>query len=199
MTFAELITELRIELDDATATRWSDSKLLSLLKRACRRTYNIAANAQIKALRQEATITTAEETSLYDLPDDCGTPCALYGSAGEIERLTDNQWHRAINSSAVQYWRRNGSQIEIKAAPSAAGSLTLVYYPVFDDSLTSSSTVPVDQLRDLYLDYAALRAKNVDEMAIDADLAFMREWETNVLFRLQADEPMVLGFEGRQL
>lgn len=201
MLFSELITELRYELDDTQSTRWTDAKLLSFLKRAIRRTYNIAINAHVKYLRGETTVTTEAGTSLYNLPSDCATVYNLYDSNGEtLEHLNDDRWHRAtLDNEPNTYWRMNGTQVEVGATPQDAADLTLVYYKKFDNTATTTSTVPLEQLQDLYIDYAAMRAKNVDEMSLNSDMTFLREWESNILSRLQQDEPSLLRYEGRQL
>ena len=199
MLYSELITDMRYELDDADSTRWSDAALLSFVKRATRRIHDILVKNFIEFAQTSATISAVSGTESYDLPSDFAVPVGLHNltKRKKYTHIFKDDGLRVASGAASEYWSIIGDKIYLDGAPTEDATLTLYYYPVADSTITVLSTIPYDEkLYDSLLMYAALLAKNVDEMEIGVDVSMLQDIETTLVNMYGRLEPDCQGLEG---
>jgi hypothetical protein len=196
MLVSEALTEIRVELDDELSTRWTNDKLIALIKKAVRRLAGILAANDIDAGKKSATITTVSGTQVYTLPTDFMRDIGLFrqDTGVPLIRVPDARWETLPSTTPVSsyYAIRTASSgmpaavalsLLIKGTPDAALALTLAYWPRLDGlTFTTSASLPYNGLfDDLIMEYVSLRAKNIDEMNVTTDAQLLQEMENKVL------------------
>lgn len=195
MFVSEALNEIRIELDDALSTRWTDANIITLIKKSVRRLGTILFTNDINVGKKVASITLASGTAAYDLPADFMAEVGVFTSAGvPIPRVNDYQWETMSTSTPANSFYiirqedpsaglTGDPQILFKATPSATGTLKLVYWPRLD-SLTvgAGSTLPYQGMfDDMVLEYVTMRCKNIDEMNVNTDAQLLQEMEMKIV------------------
>lgn len=196
MLVSEALAEIRVELDDELSTRWTDAKLIALIKKAVRRLGGILAANDIDVGKKSATITTVSGTQAYALPSDFMRDIGLFRQDTGIPliRVPDARWEALPSTTPVSSYyavrtvlsgtpAADTLSLLIKGTPAADVTLTLAYWPRLDGlTFTTSSSLPYNGLfDDLIMEYASLRAKNIDEMNVTTDAQLLQEMENKVL------------------
>ncbi len=199
MLYSELLTDMRYELDDSDSTRWPDDALMSFVKRANRRIHDILVKNFIEFAQTSVEISVISGTESYDLPSDFAIPVGLYNLTTRVKytHIFKDSGLRVKAGVTSQYWSIIGDKVYLDGAPTEDATLTLVYYPVADNTITTASDVPYDdKLYDSTLMYASLLAKNVDEMEIGVDVSMLQDIETTLVNMYGRLDPDCQGLEG---
>lgn len=185
-TIADVLEDIRIELNDEQKSRWElDATLVKLVAKSIRRLSHILQRNEIPFARKYYTVTTASGTADYDLPDDFMAVVGLFRDSTnkEIDQYSDAAFERIASATELAAYCIRDGQIKIDSAPTGEETLTLIYWPKIDTSAYSTATeTPWDgRLDDLIAEYCALRCKNIDEMDLTIDAQLMSDLENNVL------------------
>lgn len=186
-----LITELRVDIDDSSSTRFTDAKLLALFKKAIRRANRIVQRNDINFGKKSVTLTTTADQAYIDISStasDFDTFLGLYHDSLDYEVVMQNEHDFALldDEGSITYCRLDqaNSKIYLKGTPSdSTTTLTLWYYPTVDPSAyTTASSAPWSgRLDDVLLEYARLRALNIDEFDLSYDTQLMTDMENQIL------------------
>ena len=199
MLFSELITDMRVELDDSSSTRWNDDQLLSFIKRAVRRIHDILVKNNIEFAQSSQEYNIVSGTSNYDLPADFMIPMGLYNvtTRKQFIHISKDTGLRVKSSATCGYYSIIGNELVLDGPPTSAFTLTLYYYPIADTSITTASSLPYSaKLADSLLLYSCLLAKNVDEMDVSIDVSMLQDIETTIVNLYGRIEPAITHLEG---
>jgi hypothetical protein len=199
-TLLELRTRVRVRLDEATATAWSDSEINGWINEGARdvarrsETLQVSANIAVTAGTQEYTapsdmsrlyraeFTPTGSTSVYSLTyRDFNNLDAVWWTAKQTTQSTPELF---------TLWGYPPSlKIILYPKPSQNGTLTVYYYRVPADVTSDGATVPVPNgWEDLVVEYATYLAMRRDrddrwkearqayEQHLDAMMLLTRRW-----------------------
>lgn len=184
------ITEVRTELSDDGSTRFTDTQLLNLYKKAIRRANRICQRNGIAFAKKKASLSTVASQAYIDYSSavtDFDIWIGLFrdGNHTEIPRRNESDWETNYPGAEMNYCLLDqaNSKIYLDGTPSSVETLTLWYYPTVDPSAytTASSTPWNGRLDDIINEYVAIRAKNIDEMDASFDQALMSDMERQIL------------------
>lgn len=184
---SSLITELRTDLSDDGSTRFTDTQLLNLFKKAIRRANRIVQRNGIQFGKSKAVINTSATLDYVALPADFDVWLGLFrdDSHKAILRKREEEWETIYSATALAQCLLDqaNSKIYFNATPGAVIALTLWYFPSYDiASYTVASPTPWDgRLDDLIMEYTKLRALNIDEMDVTFDQALLVDFENQVI------------------
>lgn len=203
-TIAALITELRTDLSDDGSTRFTDTQLLNLFKKAIRRSNRVVQRNGIQFAKKKATLTTVANQDYLTLSDitDFDVPIGLWRSDthSKIPFRTEAEWEQIISASAVSHALLDyqNDKILFKSTPSSALTLYFYYYPTVDPSAytTASSSPWSGRLDDMIMEYVGLRAKNIDEMSLEFDQQLLQDMENQILQAYMPNAPTIVEGEG---
>jgi hypothetical protein len=199
-----LITELRTDLSDDGSTRFTDTQLLNLFKKAIRRSNRVVQRNGIQFAKKKATLTTVANQDYLTLSDitDFDVPIGLWRSDthSKIPFRTEAEWEQIISASAVSHALLDyqNDKILFKSTPSSALTLYFYYYPTVDPSAytTASSSPWSGRLDDMIMEYVGLRAKNIDEMSLEFDQQLLQDMENQILQAYMPNAPTIVEGEG---
>ncbi len=200
-TIASLISDLRVELSDANSSRWTDAKLVTLIGKCVRRTNDLLIRYQMRFAESTHTFNTQTDgTTTYALPADFDIPIALYRDDRD-DRLkhTDDDYWEIITACAENIrWRINGSNIEVRDAPTVVTGMTFYYYPEIDTSAyTTSTNLPWSgRVDDVIGEYLLVRCGNIDEADVSFDKMLESEITRGRLKKYEALRPQPDTVEG---
>ncbi|RLI68371.1 MAG: hypothetical protein DRP02_12730 [Candidatus Gerdarchaeota archaeon] len=177
---SEIITQVRVNLDDLSSTRWSDTPILSLIKTALRRAENICIRKGLEFAKSSDTLTLLDGASTVALPTDFKRDIGMYYNYAEIDKVDIDYFER---HSGGTMWRINGTNAEFKTEATGDIDYTLWYYPLIDFSAyTTASTMPwSSRLDDIIVDYVTMRLGAIDEYDTSMEQQFLSEMERNIL------------------
>lgn len=202
-TLQDVIDEIRMEYPDGDATRWTEAQALRIIGKAARRISHILYRNDIPGGRIVTTYTTSPTVDSYALPADFMAPYGLYrdGQHKRIQQENEDSW--AILSAPVElgHWLVRGDNFLVSAAPTSAESLTLVYWPLYDITVTKAWTASDEmpwggKFDDIIAEYAALRLKNIDEMDAGFDAQLLQDLENNILNTYASVDPSTVTRRG---
>lgn len=199
-----LITELRTDLSDDGSTRFTDTQLLNLFKKAIRRSNRVVQRNGIQFAKKKATLTTVANQDYLTLSDitDFDVPIGLWRSDTKVKIpfRTEAEWEQIISASAVSHALLDyqNDKILFKSTPSSALTLYFYYYPTVDPSAytTASSSPWSGRLDDMIMEYVGLRAKNIDEMSLEFDQQLLQDMENQILQAYMPNAPTIVEGEG---
>jgi len=200
-TLDDIIDEIRIELNDAGATRFSDATLLSIVKRALRRANLVIQRHQLHFGKKKTVLSTVVNQAYVDLPADFSVPVprALWrtDTKEEVVILKENQWEEvSADESKLVYARLDleNDRIELKNTPTSVVSLDFYYFPTISTaSYTAGTPMPWGgRLDDAIIEYATLRARNIDEQDVSVDTQLLTDFETQILDTYRPLSPTVI-------
>lgn len=184
--FADVIVDVRLELNDTTGSRFTSDECMAFLKKAVRRAAHTARQYGLEVAKKESSYTATPLVTSFALPSD------FYGDAGlwrtdtclEIKKADDREWS-LLSLPECALWKLDmaANTLSVKSTPGSDIGLKLLYYycPVIS-TLTTTSTIPYGEwLYDLLVEYAAIRMKNVDEMDFSVDAQLMTDLENRIL------------------
>ncbi len=200
MTVGELMDEVRLELTDELKTRWSDAQMLSILGKGYRRLSHVLYRNDVELGRAVYRFDTEPGREDYPLPGDFMADYGLYRDATNtrLAKQSDDSWELLQSPGESTAWLIRGDSLYIAGQPTAAYSMTLVYWPLVDTSgLDAGSPTPFGgKLDDIVAEYAALRLKNIDEMDVTLDAQLLQDLENNLLTTYSAISPVTVTRRG---
>lgn len=200
-TISSLITELRTDLSDDDSTRFSDTKLLNLFKKAIRRANRVCQRNGIQFAKQSVSLSTVASQAYVDISSAVSDFDVFYGlyddsTNDKIKLQTEDEWEREPTAAALTYCRvdQRNSKIYINGVTDTVKTLTLWYYPTVDPSAytTASSTPWGGRVDDFIMEYVGVRAKNIDEMDISFDQALLQDMENQILQAYAPNSPTIV-------
>lgn len=189
-TVEDLINDVRIELDDQAKSRFSDATLLSIVKKALRRANRVIQRNQLHFAKKKATLTTVAGQDYVDLPSDFDVPVprGLWrtDTREEVPLLREPDWEAIPSGAESSNYARidpESNRLELKNTPSSSITLDLYYYPtVSAASVTLGTEMPWGgRLDDAIVEYATLRARNIDEQDVSVDTQLLADFESQIL------------------
>jgi hypothetical protein len=204
-TIASLITEIRTDINDDDSTRFTDAKILNIVKKAIRRANRIVQRNAIQFGKKKVALTCTAAQNYIDISStvsDMDVWIGLYNDSlhREIPKKTEREWELIISASAGAncFFDQANSRIYLNGTPTAADALTLHYFPTVDPSAytVASSTPWNGRLDDIIMEYASLRLMNVDEMDINTDRALLTDMENQILQAYAPNAPTVTEGSG---
>ncbi len=129
ITWADLLADIRVDLKDASGTKWSDANLFVWFKDALRDFTNYSPK------RVDAEELTATDSTLlvYTLPtgfiDDIyvQSPEGIY-----LEKQSQRPGSRFYSTARPYYYRIENGQLTLSAAPISGNPVLLTYYCMHD-------------------------------------------------------------------
>lgn len=212
MTVAtEIVTPIRVEVEDLGETRWDDdTEILPLIQKATRRCNNLIAIHRLPFAKtvQAYTVNSSAYQNL-SLPTDhlCNAgDDAMWrtDTAQPVKLKTEQDWQAQLSGSGdkLESWRLDlkNKQFDFREAPGSDDddvTCNLIYFYKSDaDNLATTDDAPWNgALNDLIIEYASLRLKNIDEMDWSMDMNLLADFENKVLQRYQQNQ--VKKFAGR--
>jgi hypothetical protein len=204
-----LITELRTDLSDdlvsGQATRFSDTQLLNLFKKAIRRANRIVQRNGIQFAKKKVALNTVANQDYIDISSsvpDFDVWHGLYQDSThkEIPKKTEREWETIFSASGLAncLLDQANSKIYFNGTPSAVVALTLWYFPSYDiASYTTASSTPWNgRLDDIIMEYCGIRAKNIDEMSVSFDQQLLQDLELQILNSYSSNAPTVVEGQG---
>jgi hypothetical protein len=201
-----LITEIRTDIADDDSTRFSDTQILNMMKRAIRRANRIAIRNKLQFAKKSAAITCVADqayvtlsTSITDF--DVMIKLFLDDSHEEIPFRTELEWETLKAGEAElanAFLDYANDKIQFNGTPSTAETLTCWYFPTVDPSAytTASSTPWSGRLDDIIMEYVALRLRNIDEMDTSFDQSLLNDMETQILETYGPNSPTMVETTG---
>ena len=198
MKVSELINEMRVELKDDRDTRWTDDKLLSLLKRAYHRISQLGRRNGIELCKAYEDYEVISGQTVYDLPVDFMVPIALFNGTTRLTHKTLEQFNEIQYALPLSNFIITGNEIWVLGAPTSDSTMRFYYYPeVKAELLKLTSQTPFKGKFDwIVLEYATLRAKNIKENTITADAQFLSDLEQAVLDTYATIDPIITKSRG---
>ena len=193
MFYSEVITAIREELSDVDKTEWNDVSLMSFISRAEKRIHEIIVLNALNFARKHSTIELVADQLEYLLPQDFGVQAGLFSlvDGRQLMLVTSTDWYKYFREPpGPGIWRLMDGQIMINSTDEAGSNLELCYFPAFARNLDPNAEIPYgDYIFDSVLGYAALIAKNVDEMDVQADVRMLADIEINLVKMYGRNEP----------
>ena len=186
---SDLITEIRMEVGDPDSTRFSDTQIITVIKKAVRRANRIAQRNALQFAKKKADLVTVagQDYVLISGTSDFDVIIGLWRTDTHepIAFATESEWERIISCGTLAraVFDYSNDKILLKDTPSSVLTLHLWYYPVIDVSAyTAGSTCPWNgKLDDIIMEYTENRLKNIDEMDIAFDIQLMTDMENQIL------------------
>lgn len=185
-----IITELRTDLSDDSSTRFTDTQLLNLFKKAIRRANRICQRNGIQFAKKKVALATVASQDYVDISvtvSDFDVWIGLFQDSthDEIIKKTEQEWETIATATALDYCLLDqaNSKIYFNGTPASVLALTLWYYPTIDPSAytTATSTPWAGRLDDIIMEYVGIRAKNIDEMNIVVDTQLLTDMESQIV------------------
>jgi hypothetical protein len=183
MSIANLIEEIRLELTDEQSTRWDDDQLLKFVHKSVRRLNQVLARNEISFAQSVQAVKFMPDGTIGDFPK-LHTILVVKGlfrddNGAEVVHLLGPQWAQVVSASEMAVWSIINKEARYKAVVQGEPTGTLIYYPqVVIDQINSPWEGRLD---DSIVEYAAFRAKNVDEMNLQQDKELMAEIEQRII------------------
>jgi hypothetical protein len=199
-----IITEIRTDISDDASTRFTDTQILNVLKKAIRRANRIAQRKGLQFAKKKAILTTVTSQDYLTLSSvtDFDVPIGIWRTDTEenIPFRTEMEWEELVSPSAVShaYLDYQNDKILFKGTPSSALTLHLHYYPTVDPSAytTASSTPWSGRIDDIIMEYTINRLKNIDEMDVTYDQQLLTDMENQLIQTYQQNSPSVSEGKG---
>ena len=183
---------IRGGLGDQQSTRWSDKFILNELNRAIQRMLAIFKRNALDYGMARTVFTIAAGADSFHLPADFRGVVGLY-QYGKLVTLKGAEELETITATIpLAVWAVDGSNGNVKNAPTADTSLTMRYWQAPADLTSTASTMPWNGVFDGPLcDYVRLRLANYDEMTVTQDMQLMQDLENNMLTLAISRNPTV--------
>ena len=196
---SSLITELRTELTDDLSTRWTDTQLLNVFKKAIRRANRIVQRNGVQFAKSKAVLSTVAGQNYITLSTitDFDVAIGLYRSDthAKIAFKTELEWESIITAAALAnaLLDYENDKILFNGTPSGVTTLNFWYYPTIDPSAyTTATTTPwAGRLDDIIMEYVGIRAKNIDEMDTTFEKSLLSDMENQILQAYAPNAPTV--------
>jgi len=194
---SDVIANIRVEIDDTDSSRFEDDTtlILPLVKKALRRAENILVRRGMDFAKTSTTLTVSSGASTTALPDLFKLDAGLYKNYEEIRKVSDDEFERTYSGD---FWRINGSNVELLSSVTSDTAYTFYYYPYIDFSAyVVGTTMPWNgRLDDIIVDYVAMRLKNIDEYDTSMEKEMLAEMQTNILETYAPLTPVIQDMNG---
>jgi hypothetical protein len=191
-------------LNDDDSTRFTDTQILNVIKKAIRRANRIVQRNGLQFGKKKATLTTVASQAylLLSSVTDFDVWIGLWRDDlhQKITMASEDEWESVVSPSALDYCHLDyvNDKIEFAAAPSSAQTLTLWYYPTVDPSAyaVGTSTQWAGRIDDIIAEYTANRLKNIDEMDVSFDTKLLTDLENQILQAYAPNSPTIIDGSG---
>jgi hypothetical protein len=200
-----IITEIRTDLNDDDSSRFTDTQILNIIKKAIRRANRIAQRNGLQFAKKKASLSTVASQDYVDISaavSDMDVWIGLYRDDlhQEIKKKTEREWELIVSASAIAncLFDQANSKIYLNGTPSSVQTLTLWYYPTVDPSAytTATSTPWSGRIDDIIAEYAGTRLKNIDEMDVSFEKQLLADLENQLLQAYAPNAPTVVEGTG---
>jgi len=203
-TIANVITDIRVEVQDSDSTRFSSdtTHILPLVKQAIRRANRVIQRNHLQFGKKKAALTTVYGQAHVDLPTDFDVELSLWNtdSRKKLTLKTEDEYEEMSSSATFDSWYLDveNSRILLKGTPGSAVNLVLYYFPVIDPSAyDTSTTMPWGgRLDDIVARYVSLRLQNIDEMNLTVDTQLLADLETQIIESYRPLNPTMIERAG---
>jgi len=185
MSMTDIVNEIRLELTDEQVTRWETPQLMQLINKAVRRLNQILVRNEINFARQVQDVTFLPDGTIGQFPiySEILSISGLFRDSDKLPviQLWPIQWARLQSAPTMSYWAVvNGvAQYRGVTAVTPAPTGKLVYFPKVEIDPVNSPWE--GRLDDIIAEYAAFRAKNIDEMNLQQDRELLGELEDRII------------------
>jgi len=183
MSIQSMVDMVRLEVDDQNRSRWpSDDTIKMFLQRAIERIGYLLIKNEIEFARESMDVMLATDGKVTPFDyDNIQALSGLYRN-DTMERLVFlpyDQWFRLLSAGTAACWTVNNGEALFKRPGTQDIPATLVFYPkVTIDAVDSPWGGRVDEM---IVEYAAFRAKNVDEMNLQQDTLLLKDIEDGIM------------------
>jgi len=205
-TVDDTIEKIRVELEDAQDARWTDAKLLVLIKKSVDRMNKVLMKSGIKFAKSSYDFDTVADQDQYALPSDYMAIDSLYrvrkedktGWAQTVIFRNDDEWERMISATETTNWRVWNGNIELFDIPKSAVSLRFYYWPQIDTSAWATDSIMpwAGRMDEVIAEYVALRCKNIDEKDLQWDIRLLSDLADDYLDIYGTSEPAQATTQG---
>ena len=199
---SDVISDIRIEINDTGSTRFNDTTVLALLKQAIRRANRICQRSQLQFAKKKAAMVTVAAQNYLDAPLDIDIPIGLWRDDlhQKLTQKNESDWQQIITASELAnwFWDMEDGKFYFNGAPQSIVNLTLWYYPSLDVSAyTSASTMPWGgRLDDIIARYVALRLQNIEEQNVTQDQTILQDMESSIVTTYAPQSPLSIAMNG---
>jgi len=197
MSLQSMIATMRLELDDIDKTRWTDPQLLAFLTKSARRINQLAIRHELDfAMSADDVILKPDGTIEGIIYDEVNAVCMLVRKDNmvPVKHLLPMHYLTAESVPAAAIWTFLNGIAQYKSSVSVDVPCVFLHYPIV--KVTQISSPWNGRLDDLIVEYASLRAKNVDEMTLQMDMQLMGELEKRLLENYNRLQPQISQMRG---
>lgn len=199
---SNVISDIRIEINDIDSTRFTDTTILAILKQAVRRANRICQRSQLQFAKKKAAMTTVAAQDYLDAPIDIDIPIGLWRDDlhSKITQKTESDWEQIIAAQEIACWFLDveNNKIYFNGVPAHDINLTMWYFPVIDPSAYDvATTMPWNgKLDDIIARYVAMRLQNIEEQNITQDQAILSDMEASIVTTYAPQSPLAIPMNG---
>ncbi len=199
MVISQLITDIRLDINDRESSRFTDAEILSVVKKALVRLAHILFRNDIEAGRLTYEFTTIEGVSDYPLPYDFMKDVGLYKPNGiSLPCQTDKQWETIISANESSVYIIRAGTLYIAGTPTTSTQMKLIYWKLPEVlELTVDDEMPYNGKFDyMVAEYVGMRLKNIDESDVSRDVELLADMENQILATYGSQTPTVVRQRG---
>lgn len=199
---SDVITDVRIEINDTDSTRFTDAVILAIIKQAVRRASRICQRSGLQFAKKNVLLTTVADQNYLAAPVDLDIPIGLWrtDTRAKLTQKTESDWEQITSATELATWFYDitNSKLLFNGTPASEIELSLWYYPVIDASTcTTSTTMPWSgKLDDIIARYVALRLQNIDEQNTAQDQAILTDMEQSIISTYAPLSPLSINMQG---
>ena len=199
---SDVISDIRIEINDTGSTRFNDTTVLALLKQAIRRANRICQRSQLQFAKKKAAMTTVADQDYIAAPLDIDIPIGLWRDDlhSKITQKNEQDWEQIITAQEIACWFLDveNNKIYFNGVPTHEIDLTMWYFPTVDPSAyDTTSTMPWNgKLDDIIARYVALRLQNIEEQNTTQDQAILNDMEASIVSTYAPLSPLSVSMSG---
>jgi hypothetical protein len=197
MSIQTMAAQMRVEIDDIEKTRWQDTQLAVFLTKSARRINQLAIRHELDfAMKADDVILKTDGSIEGIVYDKVNAVCMLTRKDNKIplKHLLPMHYLTADSVSGVAIWTFLNGIAQYREPASEDVPAVFLHYPIVTISSTESPWN--GRLDDLIVEYASLRAKNVDEMTLQMDMQLMGELEKRLLENYNRIQPQISKMRG---
>lgn len=199
---SNVISDIRIEINDIDSTRFTDTTVLAIIKQAIRRANRICQRSQLQFAKKKAAMTTVAAQDYLDAPIDIDIPIGLWRDDlhSKITQKTESDWEQIIAAQEIACWFLDvgDNKIYFNGVPTQEINLTMWYFPVIDPSAyDTATTMPWNgKLDDIIARYVAMRLQNIEEQNTTQDAAILQDMEASIVSVYAPLSPLSVSMNG---
>jgi hypothetical protein len=192
-----MIIQMRVEVDDLEKTRWTDDQLSVFLAKSARRINQLAIRNELDFAMVADDVTLKPDGTIEGIVyGKVNAVCMLTrkDNGTPIKHLLPMHYLTIKNPTSAGVWTFLNGTAQYKVPAEEDVPAVFLHYPIVT---ISTSLSPWDgRLDDLVVEYAAFRAKNVDEMSLSQDTQMLAELEKTLLANFNRLQPQIAPMRG---